>query len=168
MTNITVRRIPLPANVKPGTEVDSFHKISLFHDSHDIDEMVLDQDAKDVSMSKVAMFYHVQAHRGFLQASPEALESRNEYTGKNTNLFLYLYSSEITFYIVFADRFYSKVMEELRGRGIADSIAAFAARNGSVSFLEVTNATPDGSSAPPSRVDLRWSNYSSVFRQRFE
>jgi hypothetical protein len=60
-----------------------FYKISLFHNGHDIDEMVLDQDAKDVSMADVAMFYHIQAHRSFLQAGPDALQQRNEYAGKH-------------------------------------------------------------------------------------
>jgi hypothetical protein len=82
LVNVSDRKLPLPPNIKEGIYKN---RVSLFHDSHDIDEMVLDHDAKCVSTSDVALFYHIQAHRNFLLASPDALAKKSEYSGNQMN-----------------------------------------------------------------------------------
>ena len=147
--------------------------MSLFHADHDFDELVLDHDAKSVSMSDVAMFYHIQAHRNFLQASPAAAARKSEYS----------------------ERFFGPVLAELEKRGLVGHVLSIPLRNattipldrnsssntGSDSSAEgnaedslllasgISNATPQGSrQPPPSRADMKWTNYSVVFDSRFE
>ena len=142
------RRCPLPSNIVGSNR----HLISLFHADHNFDEMVLDHDAKSVDMHSVGMFYHFQAHREFLVPSIEAMQRENEYT----------------------KRFFPAVLAELKRRGLVDFVMSLPVLNinsndTTIPSEHFSNAGPEGSKVPPkTRPDMTWTNYSVVFRGRFD
>ena len=116
------------------------------------------------------MFYHIQAHRNFLSASPMALARKSEYTL----------------------RFYDNVMNMLKKRGLVDKFNQLVKNqmhvyeinkfSNKTSFLNssttatdfefdilhtISNASPDGLRVPASRPDMKWINYSVIFQNRF-
>jgi hypothetical protein len=119
-------------------------------------------------MSSVAMFYHIQAHRNFLSASPMALTRKSDYTL----------------------RFYDNVMNMLKKRGLVEKFnqlvksqihlyesnkysnkTSFFNRSTTEFELDlihtISNASPDGLRVPASRPDMKWINYSVIFQNRF-